>query len=401
MRMHVLNHHGGIAAIITFSVLLFTACGGSESTKETVSERFVPNPKVVAEKPVETLAIGEKAPDFTLPGIDGKYYSLSDFDDKDVLVINFTCNHCPTAQAYEDRFNDLVSTYSDKGVHFVAISPNSPIAVLPEELGYSDLNDDFESMILRAEHKDYEFPYLYDGDEHHYSTLYGPTATPHVFVFDKDRKLTYQGRIDASEKPGTGQAEDLRYAIEQTLKGEPLAEDKAKTPAFGCSIKWAWKNEYTIKVNEDWKKKEVTVQKIDLGELDNLLKNDSDNLRLVNFWATWCGPCIIEYPEFIELQRMYGERDFEFVSVSLDSPDAEDKVLKFLKNKYSATTNYLVDSDDKYAAIDVVKNDWDGSLPLTLLIEPGGNVYHKVPGTINAMDLRKTIVDHPMIGRYY
>ncbi|MFC4870216.1 redoxin domain-containing protein [Negadavirga shengliensis] len=404
MKLNIVNGHWRFTSIISvISVFLFTACGSSEGSKETVSEEegFVPNPKVVSEKPVETLAIGDKAPDFTLPGIDGKYYSLSDFEDKDVLVINFTCNHCPTAQAYEDRFSDLVKTYSDKDVHFVAISPNSPIAVLPEELGYSDLNDDFESMKLRAKHKNYNYPYLYDGDEHHYSTLYGPTATPHVFVFDKDRKLTYQGRIDASEKPGTGQAEDVKFAIEQTLKGEPLPSDKAKTPAFGCSIKWAWKNEYTIKVNEDWKKKEVTLTKIGLDELDQLLKNDSENLRLINFWATWCGPCIVEYPEFIELQRMYGERDFEFASVSLDSPDAEEKVLKFLRNKYSATTNYLVNSDDKYAAIDVIKNDWDGSLPLTLLIEPGGNVYHKVPGTINAMELRKIIVDHPMIGRYY
>lgn len=396
-------------ALIILSIVMLYACGGNTENsegEEMVTEQgndafFTANPKVVEEKPIETLAIGETAPDFELPGVDGRYYSLSDFDDHEVLVINFTCNHCPTAQAYEERFNDLVSTYSDQGVQFVAISPNSPIAVLPEELGYSDLNDDFEDMQMRAEEMNYDFPYLYDGDEHLYSTAYGPTATPHVFVFNKDRKLTYQGRIDASEKPGTGQSEDVKLAIEKTLAGEPLTEDEATTPAFGCSIKWAWKNEFTLRVNEEWKNKEVTLEKIELDELAELLKNDTDQLRLVNFWATWCGPCIIEYPEFIEIQRMYGDRDFEFVSVSLDSPDAEDKVLNFLKKKYSATTNYLVNSDDKYAAIDIVKNDWDGSLPLTLLIEPGGNVYHKVAGTIDPLALRRTIVDHPMIGRYY
>lgn len=388
---------GGFVFLASFVLL---SCSGGKESAEISSEGFTPDPKVVAEKPVAVLKPGDKAPDFTLPGIDDKYYSLDDFD-AEVLVINFTCNHCPTAQAYEDRFNDQVKKYRDKGVDFVAISPNSPIAVLPEELGYTDLNDDFEAMKIRAKEKEYLYPYLYDGDEHHFSTLYGPTATPHVFVFDKDRKLTYQGRIDASEKPGTGQAEDLSYAIEQTLAGQAIAEDRAVTPAFGCSVKWAWKNEWTIKINEDWKKKEVTLAKIELDELGKLLQNDSDNLRLVNFWATWCGPCIVEYPEFIEIQRMYGDRDFEFVSVSLDNPDAEDKVLKFLKNKYSATTNYLVNSEDKYASIDVVKNDWDGSLPLTLLIEPGGNVYKRIPGTIDPLDLKKTIVDHPMIGRYY
>ncbi|MCC5937304.1 MAG: redoxin domain-containing protein [Lunatimonas sp.] len=383
-------------------MLAIQACNPNrpQDISTTGSQTFEPNPKVVAEKPIATLKPGDQAPDFDLPGIDGRNYTLADFDG-DVLVINFTCNHCPTAQAYEERFNKLVADYSSKGVDFLAISPNSPIAVLPEELGYTDLNDDFEAMKIRAKDMDYRFPYLYDGDEHHFSTLYGPTATPHVFVFDKNRKLTYQGRIDASEKPGTGQSEDLKFAIEQTLAGSTLPADRAITPAFGCSIKWAWKNEWTIKVNEDWKKKEVTLERLTLDGLSKLLENPSDNLLLVNFWATWCGPCIVEYPEFIEIQRMYGDRDFEFASVSLDNPDSFDKALKFLKNKYSATNNYLVDNDDKYAIIDVVKNDWDGSLPLTLLIEPGGTVYERIPGTIDPLDLRRKIVDHPMMGRYY
>lgn len=390
-----------VACLLIMILLIIQACNQNRPQDlSTSSSGFEPNPKVVAEKPIVTLKPGDAAPDFDLPGVDGRNYSLSDFDG-DVLVINFTCNHCPTAQAYEERFNKLVTDYGDKGVDFLAISPNSPIAVLPEELGYTDLNDDFEAMKIRAKDMDYRFPYLYDGDEHHFSTLYGPTATPHVFVFDKNRKLTYQGRIDASEKPGTGQSEDLIYAIEQTLAGNALAADRSVTPAFGCSIKWAWKNEWTIKVNEDWKKKEVTLEKLDLDELGALLENPSENLLLVNFWATWCGPCIVEYPEFIEIQRMYGDRDFEFVSVSLDNPDSFDKALKFLKNKYSATNNYLVDNDDKYAIIDVVKNDWDGSLPLTLLIEPGGKVYERIPGTIDPLDLKRKIVDHSMMGRYY
>jgi thiol-disulfide isomerase/thioredoxin len=362
---------------------------------------FEPNPQEMGEQVVGKLAIGDQAPYFNLPNIDGNYVSIDDFKDAEVLVINFTCNHCPTAQAYEERFINLVDEYKGKGVAFVAISPNSPIGILPEELGYTDLNDDYHSMQIRYKDLNYNFPYLYDGDTHEYSLAYGPVATPHVFVFDKDRKMTYSGRLDASEKPGTANAEDLRNAIEKTLAGEALAEDKAITPAFGCSTKWAWKNEFTIRTNEEWKKKPVAVEKLSTSGLADLLRNESDELLLVNFWATWCGPCIVEYPEFIEIQRMYGARDFRFVSISMDNPEQEDKVLKFLQSKYSAVTNYLMDTDDKYAVIDVVKSDWDGSLPLTLLVEPGGNVVYKVPGTIKSLDLRRAIVDHPMIGRYY
>ena len=380
------------------ALLLFFSC---EQNKEVQpqEETFVPNPQEMGEKPLGKLEVGDQAPPFRLPDVSGRYYELGDFDDAEVLVINFTCNHCPTAQAYEDRYIQLVKEYEGKSVAFLAISPNSPIAVLPEELGYSDLNDDFESMKIRYEDKGFNFPYLYDGDDHEYSLSYGPTATPHVFVFDQDRKLTYSGRIDTQEKPGTGNAEDLREAVESTLRREPVAQ--GITPAFGCSTKWAWKNEFNQKVNNEWKQRPVDVQKISLEELEELLNNNSEELLLVNFWATWCGPCIIEYPEFVEMQRMYGERDFRFVSVSMDDPGHDDKVLKFLKNKHSAVANYLVNTEDKYAVIDIVDKEWDGSLPITLLIEPGGEIAHKSLGTIDVFELRRTIVDHPMIGRYY
>lgn len=385
------------------SGLLFFQCGKTTETEvqTEASSTFVANPQVVAEKPIAKLSIGDQAPPFNLPDVDGKFHKLEDFGDKDVLVINFTCNHCPTAQAYEDRYIGLVNEYEGKSVAFVAISPNSPIAVLPEELGYTDLGDFHEEMKIRAEAKGYNFPYLYDGDTHEFSTAYGPTATPHVFVFDKSRKLTYSGRIDAKEKPGTGNSEDLRAAIEATLKGEALPAESAQTPAFGCSIKWAWKNDYTIKTNEEWKKREVSLEKLSPAGLADLLKNDSDKLLLVNFWATWCGPCIIEYPEFVTMQRMYGARDFQFVSVSMDAPDQLEKALKFLKSKASALPNYLMDTEDKYEVIKVVGSDWDGSLPITLLIEPEGKVAYRAPGTIDALELKRAIVDHPMIGRYY
>lgn len=385
------------------SGLLFFQCGKTTETEvqTEASSTFVANPQVVAEKPIAKLSIGDQAPPFNLPDVDGKFHKLEDFGDKDVLVINFTCNHCPTAQAYEDRYIGLVNEYEGKSVAFVAISPNSPIAVLPEELGYTDLGDFHEEMKIRAEAKGYNFPYLYDGDTHEFSTAYGPTATPHVFVFDKSRKLTYSGRIDAKEKPGTGNSEDLRAAIEATLKGEALPAESAQTPAFGCSIKWAWKNDYTIKTNEEWKKREVSLEKLSPAGLADLLKNDSDKLLLVNFWATWCGPCIIEYPEFVTMQRMYGARDFQFVSVSMDAPDQLEKALKFLKSKASALPNYLMDTENKYEVIKVVGSDWDGSLPITLLIEPEGKVAYRAPGTIDALELKRAIVDHPMIGRYY
>jgi len=116
-----------------------------------------------AQQKVQTLEIGRQAPDFNLPGVDGRNYRLADFADAKILVVVFTCNHCPTAQAYEDRIKKLTSDYKNKGVAVVAISPNDPQSVRLDELGYSDMGDTFEEMKIRVKDKGYNFPYLYDG----------------------------------------------------------------------------------------------------------------------------------------------------------------------------------------------------------------------------------------------
>ena len=198
----------------------------------------------------KTLEPGSKAPDFNLPGVDGRNYSLNDFAKAKVLVIIFSCNHCPTAQAYEDRIISIASDYKTKGVDLVMISPNSNKALNYSELGYSDMGDSYEEMKQRASDKKFPFPYLYDGDDQKSALAYGPAATPHCFVFDGNRILRYVGRVDGSEKPGTGKGEDLRNAIDAVLAGQPVKNPVTKV--FGCSVKWSWKSEYTEKLYKQW-----------------------------------------------------------------------------------------------------------------------------------------------------
>lgn len=389
-------------AALALLVVLVGCTDTPEPAPAEVTEEaafFTAKPVAIAETPVPTLEIGASAPDFRLPGVDGKFHSLNDFSEAKVLVIVFTCNHCPTAQAYEERIQQIVNEYGDKGVSLVAISPNSPIGLLYEELGYSDMGDTFEDMQLRARDHKFTYPYLYDGDDHAVSIKYGPVATPHAYVFDQERKLQYVGRVDDSEKPGTGQAEDLRAAIDALLAGQPVALQSTK--AFGCSVKWAWKDEWKVKVDKDWAAAPVELSTIDEAGIAALLKNDSDKLRLINVWATWCGPCIIEYPEFIVIHRMFKDRAFEFVSLSADSPDARDDVLKFLTSKSSAVRNFQFHSDDQYALIEAIDPKWNGALPFTILVEPGGKVVYRQEGVISPLELKRAIVDHPLIGRYY
>jgi thiol-disulfide isomerase/thioredoxin len=188
----------------------------------------------------KTLAIGDAAPDFNLPGVDDKQYSLKDFADAKLLLVVFTCNHCPTAQAYDDRIVQLQADYKDKGVALVAIPPNDPLAVRLDELGYTEVGDSFEDMKLRAKDRKFAFPYLYDGETQKTSLAYGVLATPQVYLFDENRKLRYVGRIDDSDIK-TVASHDTRNALDALLAGKPVAVEKTRT--FGCSTKWSDKRE--------------------------------------------------------------------------------------------------------------------------------------------------------------
>jgi len=348
----------------------------------------------------KTLGIGSKAPDFNLLGVDGKMYSLKDFDKASVLVIIFSCNHCPTAQAYEDRIIALEKDYKSKSVAVVMISPNSVKALNYSELGYSDIGDSYEEMKQRASDRGFKFPYLSDGDDQKCALAYGPSATPHCFVFDRNRILCYTGRIDGSEKPGTGKAEDVRNAIDAVLTG--IAVKNPVTKVFGCSIKWSWKDEYTQKLYKQWSELPVTVNDIDVQGIKDLIKNtSSDKLRLINIWATWCGPCITEFPDLVIIDRIYRGRPFEFISISADKQAKKEDVLKFLRKQEASNKNFIFNKDDIYEMIEAVDPEWQGALPYTLLIEPGGKIVYKKQDTIDPAEMKKLIVGNKYIGRYY
>lgn len=348
----------------------------------------------------KTLATGAQAPEFSLPGIDGKTYTLQSFKNAKVLVVVFMCNHCPTSQAYEDRVIKLTSDYAAKGVDVVAINPNNPASLRYDELGYSDLGDSFEEMKTRAKDKGFNFPYLYDGETEVASIKYGPVATPHIFVFDKDRKLRYNGRIDDMENPAkTPKSQDARNAIDAVLAGKEVTVPVTKT--FGCSVKWAEKKDWIDKAQVQWAKEPVKLDTISAAGIATVVKNHSDRLRMINLWATWCGPCVAEFDDLVTLNRLYRDRGLEFVSISADDPANKDKALKFLQRKQSSGTNYIYTGDDKYKMIEAVDPKWDGALPYTMLVDPDGKVVYSHQGAIDIEEVKKVIWNNPMMGRIY
>ena len=349
-----------------------------------------------AARDVKPLDIGAAAPDFELPGIDGKTHRLADFADAKVLVLVFTCNHCPTAQSYEDRLISLHADYKDRGVTLLAVSPNDPAAVRLDELGYSDLGDSLEDTKQRAEDKGFKFPYLHDGETQEMSAAYGVLATPHIFIFDDQRKLRYQGGIDDSEV-GPVRTHYARNAIDALLAGQPVPLER--TRVFGCSTKWSDKRASAAAALERWDAEPVAINTIDVEGVKKLAANKTGDLRLINVWATWCGPCLGELPELVTINRMYRNRRFRMYTISLDSATDRDQALKLLTQKHVSSINYRYDSDDRNALAEALDAEWRGPVPYTLLIAPGGKVIYRSSDAIDPAKLKKAIVEQ--LGRTY
>jgi thiol-disulfide isomerase/thioredoxin len=345
-------------------------------------------PPLAAEHPI--LPIGSAAGDFALPAVDDKIYRLHDYDGSRILAVMFICNHCPTSQLYEGRIKKLVDDYNGKGVAFVAIQPNDPKAVLLSELGYTDVSDSLEEMKIRAAYRHFNFPYLYDGETQAVARAYGVQATPHVFLFDRERKLRYEGRVDNAQRESLVKVQDARNALDAMLAGKPVAV--AHTPAFGCSTKWKSKIDGQVRELQKIEAEPVKLEMATAEDLKKLRQNPTDKVLLINFWATWCGPCLTEMPDMETTWRMFRRRDFDLVTVAANYPDEKTGVLKVLQQQHGSSRNLLFASEDTYALQAAFEPKWEGGVPFTMVIAPGGRVIYQKQGELDILEVRRAIL---------
>ncbi|MCK5675322.1 MAG: thioredoxin family protein [Spirochaetales bacterium] len=178
-----------------------------------------------------TMSIGSKAIDFTLPATDGRKYSLKDFDESDVLVVFFTCNHCPYVIGSDEVTRQTADKYMNKSVRFVGINSNSKNT-------YND--DDFPSMVERMEKYKFPWTYLYD-ESQDIARAYGALRTPHFYVFNMERELVYTGRaVDNPKDTSKMTVNDLDRVLEEITSGKPVSVDV--TNPLGCNVKWDGKD---------------------------------------------------------------------------------------------------------------------------------------------------------------
>jgi peroxiredoxin len=336
------------------------------------------------------LALGSSAPNFELPGVDGRVHKLSDYAGNRVLVVVFTCDHCPIAQMYERRIEQLYEDYRKRGVAVVAIQGNDPKALTIDELDSSDMSDTLSEMKVRYAWKHLHYPYLYDGDTQSVTRAYGPQATPHVFIFDKSRRLQYEGRFDDNYRIEKVKSEDARNAIDALLEGKPIPV--SKTAVFGCSTKWQEKEALREAAEQKINAQPVTLDLVDAEGLKKLRANAGENYTLVSFWATWCGSCVAEFADLQDTFRMYNDRGFDLVTVSANAPDQKASVVKFLQRKHATSRNLLFASDDTAAMQKAFDPQWESAVPYTVLLAPGGKILYSTTGSVDILQLRRTIL---------
>jgi peroxiredoxin len=336
------------------------------------------------------LPLGSAAPNFVLPGVDGKTHQLKDYASSQVLVVAFLCNHCPIAQMYERRVQQLAADYKSKGVAVVVIEPNDPKAIRIDELDSSDTSDSLAEMKIRVQYKHLTYPYLYDGETQEVTRAYGPQATPHVFIFDKQRHLQYEGRFDNSYRTELVKTNDARDAIDALLNHKAVAV--GHTGVFGCSTKWKEKSAGRLEALQKIDDQPVSVELVSKEELAKLRTNPTHQMMLIDFWATWCGSCIAEFGDLQDTLRMYGARDFSLVTVSANMPDEKAGVLRLLQKQHATSRNLLFASNDTAAWQTAFDPKWDSAVPYTILLGPDGKVLYKKLGSVDILELRRTIL---------
>jgi thiol-disulfide isomerase/thioredoxin len=299
-----------------------------------------------------------------LPGEDGKTHSLVEYASSPVLVVVFTGNHCPIAQMYERRIQQVDLDYRNKGAAVVAIQPNDPHAIRIDELDSSDISDSLEEMKIPVEYKHLQYAYLYDGETQSVTRAYGPRATPHVFVFDQTRHLRYEGRFDNSYRTELVKTQDARNAVEALLAGKEVSVKH--TGVFGCSTKWQEKQSSRIEALKKLDAKPVQLELTSADDLKKLRTNPTGKMTLVSFWATWCGSCVHEFADLEDTYRMYSVRDLRYVTVSTNMPDEKESILRMLKNMHSTSSNLLLASEDTVALQAAFDPKWESAVPYTV-----------------------------------
>lgn len=336
------------------------------------------------------MPIGTTAPDFALKGTDDKIHTLAEFSKGKVLVVMFESVHCPVSENYEGRMRALYDTYHSKGVEFVAINPNNAKAVRLDELGYTDLTDAPADMKIRVRDRNIPWPYVSDGETQSTAQKFGAVATPHVFIFDQDRKLRYEGRIDDNQNEKLVKVQDAKDAIEALMNGGTVAVPHR--PAFGCSTKWLSKAGDVEKETARIHAEPVELIPVSAADVTSLRANAGDKVTVIHFWSTATPNGQKNFEDLQTTYRMYRGRSYNYVTINTDTPANTGKATDFLHAEYASSKNIQLSPASLKEVQSAFGTTWRPNEEFTAVIAPGGKLVYAHKGPIDILEVRHAVL---------
>ncbi len=319
-----------------------------------------------AEKP----ALGRQAPDFSLKDLSGKTHSLNTYRGR-ITIVAFIATECPISNDYNGRMREIANEYSQRNVAFLGINSN--------------FTESVEQIKAHAAKNNLGFTILKDA-ENKVADAYGAERTPEIFVLDEKGVLRYHGRVDNSRDVRRVNRRDLREALNELLAGKPVSVAEGKS--FGCLIKRVQNSKEVLASAAQEKSFEPKIGTLKPVDFQKFKNSAQGKVLVINFWATWCGPCVAEFPEFVMLDKKYRDLGVKFVGISADEmTDLKTKVIPFIKEQRAMFDILIQDTDDPQEMIDAVNKDWPGTLPATFVFDKQGKPVFVKFGIIDREEL--------------
>jgi peroxiredoxin len=354
--------------------LSLSLCAALSASVQTAAQTAKPRAVVPA---LPAPPVGQSAPDFTLKDTAGRKHSLKDYRGKPV-VVGFIAARCNVSNAYAERLRSLAADYKAKGVVFLAVNSaaNEPVAEIKDHAAQNK----FDFTILKD-----------DGNK--VADLYGAVRTPEMYVVDAAGVLRYHGRVDSSIEPRQVKRHDLRETLDEVLAGKSVTTPETK--AFGCLIvraKQPAAASATFAGKPQTAPAEAKIALLKPAEFLKLKEQTKGQVLVVNFWATWCGPCVAEFPEFVKLDAEYAAKGVKIIAISADEvSDLQSKVIPFVRTQKALFDVYVQNVEDPQEMIDVVTKDWEGALPATFVYDRQGRLSYSRFGIIDREELVKAM----------
>jgi peroxiredoxin len=310
--------------------------------------------------------IGKPAPDFTLTDLEGRSHSLKDYRGK-IVVLGFISTKCPISNDYNARMRAIAEDYGKQNAVFLGINSN--------------FNEPVAEIKAHAAKNNLTFTILKD-QGNQVADAYGAQRTPEIFVIDNEGLLRYHGRIDNSREVRRVNRQDLRAALNELIEGKAVSVTEGK--AFGCPIKRS-QDAKKIKAGSTGAKSiEPKIAMLKPADFNKYKDAAKGKVLVVNFWATWCGPCIAEFPELVAIDAKYRDKGVQLAGISVDEvADIKGKVIPFIKEQKAAFDILVQDSDDPEEIINLIDKNWQGTLPTTFVFDKQGAIAYTRYGILD------------------